>query len=442
MPEVIGEDQVTRRHAEFGQERLLATVFGQVSVCRIGYRAKGAHSRYPADAALNLPAGKYSHGLRRLVAQAAAQGSFEHAQAAVQTATGLTIGKRQVEALAAAAAADIDAFYAQRQVPGCPHGDVLVLTADAKGIVMRPEALRSATAKTATSAKLSTRLSKGEKRGRKRMAEVVAVYHATPIPRDPADVIGPPGAERSGRRAGPKAAGKWLHASVTDEAATVITAMFDQADRRDPAGARPWIALVDGNTHQIETIRAQARTRGRPVTIVVDFVHVLEYVCKSGLVPARRSRPGRRNLGRRPCQHHPFRTGHPRGWCAATPGSRHRHDIPATPRHPRVRDLPAQQGPLHALRPGTGRRLAHRHRRHRRRLPAPGKGPHGFDRSPLGTSRRRSHPQTTCPEKQRRLSYLLDLPPRPGETTHPRQPLRRFRHHQMIFPPEEPHPIV
>jgi hypothetical protein len=281
LPEVIGQDQVTRRYAEFGHERLLATVFGQVSVCRIAYRAKGADSRYPADAALNLPAGKYSHGLRRLVAQAAAQGSFEQAQAAVQTATGLTIGKRQIEALAAAAAADLDAFYAQCNMPACPDGDVLVLTADAKGIVMRPEALRSATAKTATSAKLATRLSKGEKRGRKRMAEVVAVYHATPVPRVPADVIGPPGGERSRRRAGPKACGKWLHASVTDEAATVITAMFDQADRRDPAGARPWIALVDGNTHQIETIRAQARARGRPVTIVVDFVHVLEYVWKA-----------------------------------------------------------------------------------------------------------------------------------------------------------------
>jgi len=31
-PEVIGEDRVTRRHAESGHERLLATVFGQVSV--------------------------------------------------------------------------------------------------------------------------------------------------------------------------------------------------------------------------------------------------------------------------------------------------------------------------------------------------------------------------------------------------------------------------
>jgi len=281
LPEVTGEDQVTRRYAEFGHERLLATVFGPVSVCRIAYRAKGVDSRYPTDAGLNLPAGLHSHGLRRLAAAQAACGSFEQAQAVIEQATGMMVGKRQVQALAAAAAADVDAFYAQRQVFGCPDGDVLVLTADAKGIVMRPQALRAATAKAVTSAKLSTRLSKGEKRGRKRMAEVVAVYHATPVPRTPADVIGAPGAGHSGRRAGPKACGKWLHASVTDEVAAVITAMFDHADRHDPQRQRTTVALVDGNTHQIETIRATARSRDRPVTIVIDFVHVLQYLWKA-----------------------------------------------------------------------------------------------------------------------------------------------------------------
>jgi len=250
-------------------------------VSRIAYRAKGADSRYPADAVLNLPAGRHSHGLRRLAAVQAACGSFEQAQTLIEQATGMVVGKRQIEHLAALAAADIDVFYAQRAMPGCPDGDVLVLTADAKGIVMRPEALRAATAKTVTSRKLSARLSKGEKTGRKRMAEVVAVYHATPAPRTIADVIGPPGAARGTRRGGPKATGKWLHASVTDDTTTVITAMFDEADRRDPTGQHPWVALVDGNTHQIQTIRATARTRDRPVTIVVDFVHVLEYLWKA-----------------------------------------------------------------------------------------------------------------------------------------------------------------
>ena len=278
---VTGQDGVVRAYAEAEHQRMLATVFGPVAVTRVAYRAKGADSRFVADAGLNLPKQRYSHGLRRLAAHAAAAGSFEHAQTVIASVTGMTVGKRQVEALVAAAAVDVDAFYASRECDGCPDGDVLVLTADAKGIVMRPQALRKQTAAKATSAKLSTRLSKGEKHGRKRMAEVVAVYHCTPAPRSPADVIGAPDAGPQARRPGPKAIGKWLHASVTDDTATVIAAMFDQAHRADPGGIGPWVVLVDGNNHQIETIRAQARSRDRPVTIIVDFVHVLEYIWKA-----------------------------------------------------------------------------------------------------------------------------------------------------------------
>ena len=57
---------------------------------------------------------------------------------------------------------------------------------------MRPEALRPQTARKAQAAtpKLKTRLSKGEKRNRKRLAEVGAVYDLTPVPRHPTDVMG------------------------------------------------------------------------------------------------------------------------------------------------------------------------------------------------------------------------------------------------------------
>jgi hypothetical protein len=285
LGEVVGDDAVVRRHAERGHTRALTTLFGQVTVERIAYRAKEAGNLAPADAVLSLPAGLHSHGLRRLAAGEAATGSFEAAAAAIQRASGVVVGKRQVEALAAVAAADVDSFYASREHPAVPDTDVLVLTADAKGIVMRHDALREPTAKKAAASghKLTTRLSRGEKSGRKRMAEVVAVYHCTPVPRTPDDVIAPAAtnADRRERRAGPKAAGKWLCASVVDDAATVIAAMFDQAQRADPAGKHPWVVLVDGNTHQIELIRAQARARRRPVTIIVDFVHVLEYVWKA-----------------------------------------------------------------------------------------------------------------------------------------------------------------
>jgi hypothetical protein len=227
---------------------------------------------------LNLPVEKHSHGLRRLAALEAARGSYADTAAAIERVTGVRLGRRQVEQLAARAAADVDAFYTAHAPDPAPD-DVLALSFDGKGVVMRPDGLRQATAKAAASQKLSTRLSKGEKRNRKRMAEIAAVYDLTPAPRTIADILPyDPGRQPS---PAPRAAGKWLHASVTDDAATVIAAGFTEADRRDPDRQRTWVALVDGNAHQIDRIRAEARTRRLTVPIVVDFIHVLEYIWKA-----------------------------------------------------------------------------------------------------------------------------------------------------------------
>ena len=66
------------------------------------------------DAALNLPEEKHSHGLRKLAAIEAARGSHEAAAAAVTRATGVKIGKRQLEELARRAAAHVEAFHLSR----------------------------------------------------------------------------------------------------------------------------------------------------------------------------------------------------------------------------------------------------------------------------------------------------------------------------------------
>jgi len=194
LSEVVDVGGVRHGTVEDGHARRLGTVFGQVTVSRLAYRHRGHHNLYPADAALNLPTERHSHGLRRLAAAEASRGSFDEAAAALERATGQHLGKRQVEALADRAAVDVDAFYATRAHPHAAHGDVLVISADGKGIVMRPDALRPATARAAAAAtnKLTCRLSKGEKRNRKRLAEVGAVYDLTPVARTPADVLATP----------------------------------------------------------------------------------------------------------------------------------------------------------------------------------------------------------------------------------------------------------
>jgi hypothetical protein len=276
--EVLDADGHRRGVAEGGQERGLATRFGLVTVRRIAYRTRGRANLHPADAALNLPVEKHSHGLRRLAAIEAARGSFADAGAAIGRATGVRLGRRQIEQLAARAAADVDRFYTAHAPDPAPE-DVLVLSFDGKGVVMRPDGLRNATAKAAASQKLSTRLSKGEKRNRKRMCEVAAVYDLTPAPRTIADIL--PYDQGREPSPAPRAAGKWLHASVTDDAATVIAAGFAEAERRDPDHQRTWVALVDGNAHQIDRIHTEAQARNLTVAVVVDFIHVLEYIWKA-----------------------------------------------------------------------------------------------------------------------------------------------------------------
>ncbi|MGX5182411.1 hypothetical protein ACWKT5_06185 [Streptomyces avermitilis] len=68
---------------------------------------------------------------------------------------------------------------------------------------------------------------------------------------------------------------------MTDTAAQVVAAVFDQAEHRDPGHRRCWVVLVDGARHQIDLIKAEALQRSVDVHIIVDLIHVLEYLWRA-----------------------------------------------------------------------------------------------------------------------------------------------------------------
>jgi hypothetical protein len=277
LVQVTGPDAVTRTRAERGHARLLASVFGPVTVSRIAYRAAGAPNVHPLDGQLNMPAGKHSHGVAKMTAAAAAAGSLEQACAQVRARTGNRLGTRQAQQLTRAAACDFEDFYAgRRPPPGAAPGTVLVISCDAKGIRVRPGQLRPRAQRLAAKSvpkQPDGRLSRGEAGTRKRMAEVAAVCDLAPVPRTTGDILGP-----GPRPDGPQAARKWLTASVAADAADVVAAAFAEAARRDPGGEQTWIALADGNKDQIAWLGAQAAARGVTLTIIIDLIHVLEYL--------------------------------------------------------------------------------------------------------------------------------------------------------------------
>src|SRR6267378_7626379 len=99
---------------ELGRELLRGLV--QVRVRRIAYRSgvRGAGSLFPRDAVLNLPPLGYSWALQRLAEMFCRAVSYEQAHEFVLAATGVSIGKRQLEQIVVAAAADAERFYQDR----------------------------------------------------------------------------------------------------------------------------------------------------------------------------------------------------------------------------------------------------------------------------------------------------------------------------------------
>ncbi|MEA3224802.1 MAG: ISKra4 family transposase [Planctomycetota bacterium] len=282
---VQGSDGVEMSRVR-SHERKLETIFGTVSVERAGYGQEGNRSLHPLDAELNLPDKKYSLELCRRVAEEAAKNSFDETLESINKYTGAHVPKRQIEEIAMRSAQDFDAFYKMRQedVPvGNNSGSIMAMSVDGKGVVMRMQDLRKQTRKAAMKRKhkMNARLSKGEKKNAKRMATVAAVYTIEPFVRKPEDVVPENNAVRV-ERPRPRPEQKRVWASLEKTPEEVIKKAFEEAGCRDPAHQKHWVALVDGNKHQIRVLRRLAKNRGHDLTIIVDIIHVIEYLWDAG----------------------------------------------------------------------------------------------------------------------------------------------------------------
>ena len=138
---VVGEDGIERTHRRPGATRPVLTVFGPVDVERTAYGARGASSRMPVDADLNLPVEVYSLEVQRRVAEQASRVSFDATVEEMAAHTGARVPKRQAEEEARRAAQDFDEFYAAAEIVVDPAttSPLLVLTFDGKGSSCAPK---------------------------------------------------------------------------------------------------------------------------------------------------------------------------------------------------------------------------------------------------------------------------------------------------------------
>lgn len=284
---LVGSDGILRRQ-ERPSSRNLMSIFGKVKVDRITYSANGKGGLSPKDADLKLANGSYSYALRKRAAMLIAENSFESSQSTLEKIVGVKVPKRQLEEIAETAARDFDAFYIASSKEAPKPSDLpplQVLTTDGKGIVMRQEDLREATRQKAenSSSKLKTRQSRGEKKNAKRMAQVASVYDIDRFKRSSDEIMNERARIKLVKNR-PKPGRKRVWASIEKIADTVIEDMFLEAIRRDHNKEREWVVLVDGHRNQMHNIEAAIAKHNPKATIVVDIIHVIEYLWKAARV--------------------------------------------------------------------------------------------------------------------------------------------------------------
>ena len=281
---------------------------------------------------------------------------------------------------------------------------------------MRHADLREATKKAAEKSKhkLETRLTRGEKRYRKRMAQVATVYTIEPWVRTPMDIMHDLRRSRAVATRRPRPVNKRVWASLEADPKKVIDEAFEEGLRRDPERRRRWVVLVDGNRDQLRLVKQAAKKKPG-------------VECDDHPRPDPRARILLEGRALLPQGRHPGvgAVGEPAAAGAATGtcGGRLRQGPPSLGARGAgsTRRSGRSSPPASATWSTTAScstttapwpRGAACNRRDRGRVPVPAAGSPGHHGRALVAARRRSCAQAPRPAFQRRLRGVLGLPPR------------------------------
>lgn len=249
------------------------SVFGEIMIQRVAYAVREGQKQelVPLDAALGLPEGDFSYLLQSWDQKFCVQNSFDRSRLAIEEILGIGQSVRSLEHMNASMAT-CAADYRASQKPPAPdeEGEILVVTADGKGVPMK----RNATEPTPPS-----RRNKGQKANKKRMACVGAVYSIDRFPRTAQSVVNEVLRKaRCGDRPTPRH--KQLRAELTREIDgqlcngkdRTIAWLADQVAARRVNDAQPVVCVMDGEQALWRTVKAHL-----PSAVgVLDIFHVME----------------------------------------------------------------------------------------------------------------------------------------------------------------------
>jgi len=261
-------DRVIHRLAR-EDARQIVSIFGAVQAKRSAYAARGRESVHPLDEELEVGKRSFTYEVQKRMIHEVVRGPYEEAMASVERNTGNRIPKRSLEQVTEEASEDFEAFYARRRgARGKSTGPILVAAVDGKGVPMVKK----------EGAKRTARRRKGEKANKKKMATVAAVFTQKRRIRTPEEVVASLFEGKShGKSSRTPPEHKRVWASLCRTKEDVIEEVAAEMVARDPNHDKQRVVVADGE----RALQQRVRKSMAAVLLVLDFLHVLEYLWKA-----------------------------------------------------------------------------------------------------------------------------------------------------------------
>jgi hypothetical protein len=280
---VLADGRVVRRLVDL-HRREIRNVFGLFELIRAVYGTREGQQidAVPLDARLQLPQGKNSYLLQDWDQELVVDIPFETVSTTVARMLGFTQSVHTLERNQCEMATTVEAFWDERPTPPAQQeGEILVCTADGKGVPMRGGGKAPKGSEPPATG--------GVRPGTKKMALLGAVYTVAPFIRTPEEVLAalfreaPPG---EGPPSRPRPCFKSVRAALQrdgmDSTEPQVQAIFgwmaEQVRARNPAGNKPVVLLMDGQDSLWKAGWDYLPEGLADVTEILDLLHATGYL--------------------------------------------------------------------------------------------------------------------------------------------------------------------
>jgi hypothetical protein len=277
------DERELRRLAE-QHRRTYCSIFGpfELSRCVYGTREGQRIEFVPLDVRLELPESQFSYLLQDWAGTHYVEDAFDKSADMLGQILGLSLSVDSLERMSRKTAESVAGFRNSRTKPPVEEeGEILVVTADGKGIPMR---------RPADQQPVGARRKKGEKANKKQMATLGCVYTVDPKHRTAEDVVESLFRERSVGRSKetvePVAQHKRTWSSLTyeegdvyvDAETEVFTWMAGEVDSRRRED-QPMVCVMDGQRSLWTSCVAHLRSDN--LVEILDLLHAVEYLWRA-----------------------------------------------------------------------------------------------------------------------------------------------------------------